>query len=37
MKSVVFIGGSITEGAGAVKIKNNYVSIVSEYLKDIYR
>lgn len=36
MKSVVFIGGSITEGAGAVKIKNNYVSIVSEYLKDIY-
>lgn len=34
--NVVFIGGSITEGAGASSVGNCYVSKVGEYLKQMY-
>ncbi|HCL4438284.1 TPA: SGNH/GDSL hydrolase family protein [Clostridium botulinum] len=34
--NIVFLGGSITEGAGASAIHKSYVSILSEYLKEFY-
>ncbi|SHI41639.1 Lysophospholipase L1 [Clostridium cavendishii DSM 21758] len=36
MKNIVFLGGSVTEGAGATNINNSYVNIVSEFLKEKY-
>lgn len=34
--NVVYLGGSITEGAGATSKDRSYVSFLSEYLKSIY-
>lgn len=35
--NVVFLGGSITNGAGASTYENSYVHIVGEYLKNLYK
>lgn len=34
MKNVVFLGGSITEGYGALKPENGYASLVAEWLEE---
>lgn len=34
--NVVFLGGSITEGAGASKYQNSYTYIVGQYLKNLH-
>ena len=34
--TIGFIGGSITQGAGASSEKTNYVSLVGEYLKSTF-
>lgn len=35
--NIYFVGGSITEGAGASKYINSYAALVSKYLEDEYR
>lgn len=34
--NIYFIGGSITEGAGAKEYENSYAALVSKYLKSSY-
>lgn len=35
--NVVFLGGSITQGAGASKYENSFVYKVSEYIEELYK
>lgn len=35
--NIVFLGGSITEGTGAVAKDKAYVHIVGEYFKNLYK